>query len=259
MLRLTTLARGHCTVPAWSAGLPGGGRLDLPALVTLVETETATVLVDAGYGQAFLAATDAFPARFYRWATPVRLPGAGLMGVLPRRPDLILLTHMHGDHVAGLMDLPAGIPTLASRGAIAHLRGLSGWAATRAACPPGLRAGVLACAPRAIEERPSVPTGLPGFAEGHDLLGDGRLIAVPLPGHGIGQIGLWVPEVARLLVADAAYARSALRSGRMPPRWILARLGDPRAYRRTFDALRALMRACPEIRIDPSHCPETAP
>ena len=181
------------------------------------------------------------------------------MDVLPRRPDLILLTHMHGDHVAGLMDLPEGIPVRASRAAIAHLSGLYGWAATRAACPPGLRDGVLARAPRPIEERPHVRTGLPGFPEGHDLLGDGRLIAVPLPGHGVGQTGLWIPEAARLLVADAAYARSALRSGRMPPRWIIGRLGDPDAYRRTFGALRALMRARPEIRIDPSHCPETAP
>jgi glyoxylase-like metal-dependent hydrolase (beta-lactamase superfamily II) len=122
-----------------------------------------------------------------------------------------------------------------------------------------LQAAVLARTPRAVEDRPRVATGLPGFPEGHDLLGDGRLIAVPLPGHGMGQAGLWIPEAARLLVADAAYARAALRSGRMPPRWILGRLGDPVAYRRTFDALRALMRTRPDIRIDPSHCPETAP
>ncbi|PRY92060.1 glyoxylase-like metal-dependent hydrolase (beta-lactamase superfamily II) [Hasllibacter halocynthiae] len=258
MLRLTTLALGHCTVLAASAGLAGRGRIELPALATLIETGDACILVDTGYGAAFLSATARFPERLYRWATPVTLPAAPLPDLLPRPPDLVLLTHMHGDHVAGLMDLPRDVPVLASRAAIAHLRGLADWAATRAACPAGLRDGVLARVLSPVEACPRVATGLPGFPEGHDLLGDGCLIAVPLPGHGVGQTGLWVPEAARLLVADAAYARAALRAGRMPPRWLLRRLGDADAYARTFDALRALMQARPEIRIDPSHCRETA-
>ena len=258
MLRLTTLSLGHCTVFAASARLAGGGRIDLPALATLIETEQESVLVDTGYGPAFLSATARLPGSLYRWATPATLLAAPLPDLLPRPPDLVMLTHMHGDHVAGLMDLPWDVPVLASRAAISHLRGLADWAATHAACPAGLRDGVLARRPRPVEACPCVATGLPGFPEGHDLLGDGRLIAVPLPGHGVGQTGLWIPEAARLLIADAAYARAALRAGRMPPRWILRRLGDADAYARTFEALRALMQARPEIRIDPSHCRETA-
>ena len=260
MLRLTTLAVGSCRVPAWSAGLAGRGRVALPALATLVETEGAAVLVDTGYGRAFFAATRALPARLYRWATPARLPAAqALPAQLPRRPDLVMLTHMHGDHVAGLLDLPEDVPVTASAEAIAHLRGLSDGRAVLAACPPLLRDGVLARAPSPIEARPRAATGLPGFPEGRDLLGDGRLIAVALPGHGAGQTGLWIPEASRLLVADAAYARAALREGRMPPGPVLSRLGDRAAYRRTFERLRALARARPEIVLDPSHCREAAP
>ena len=260
MLRLTTLAVGSCRVPAWSAGLADRGHVALPALATLVETEAATVLVDTGYGRAFLEATRAFPARLHRWATPVRLPAAQRLPVqLPRRPDLVMLTHMHGDHVAGLLDLPQDVPVTASAAAIAHLRGLTDGCAILAACPPLLRDGVLARAPAPIEARPRIATGLPGFAEGRDLLGCGRLIAVALPGHGTGQAGLWIPEASRFLVADAAYARAALRDGRMPPEPILSRLGDRAAYRRTFERLRALMRARPEIVLDPSHCREAAP
>ncbi|WP_323009019.1 MBL fold metallo-hydrolase [Paracoccus sp. (in: a-proteobacteria)] len=260
MLCLTTLRIGECRAPAWGAGLRGRGFATFPALVTLIRTETATVLVDGGYGPAFFKATARFPARFYRWLTPVRLPkDQWLSRQLPCVPDMVLLTHMHADHVSGLMELPEGVPVRASRQAIAHLRGLSDWQALRAACPAGLRNAVLARDPQPVEDAPLVPTGLPGFPEGHDILDDGRLIAIPLPGHGIGQIGLWIPEAARFLIADAAYGRASLRENRLPPGPVLARLGDGEAYRDTFARLRALMHRRPEIIFDPSHCPETAP
>lgn len=259
MLRLTTLKIGECRAPAWGAGLPGLGGATFPALATLVETESACVLVDTGYGPAFFAATRGFPARLYRWLTPVRLPAQEqLLRRLPRLPDLVFLTHMHADHSAGLIDLPAGIPVTASAAAIAELRALGDLASIRAACPPHLRDAILARDPQPVEACVAVPTGLPEFPQGHDLLGDGRLIAVPLPGHGTGQMGLWLPEAARFLVADAAYGRAQLRANRLPPGPVLARLGDAAAYRRTFARLRALMLRRPDITIDPSHCPETA-
>ncbi len=259
MLRLTTLRIGECSAPAWAAGRPGGGRSVFPALATLIETEDRAVLVDTGYGPAFFQATDPFPARFYRWLTPVRLPPEQhLLRLLPRLPDLVVLTHMHGDHVGGLPDLPEGIAVRASAEAIAHLCGLGNLAAVRAACPPPLRDAVLARAPQPVEQGRVVETGLEEFPTGHDILGCGRLIAIALPGHGVGQIGLWVPEVARLLVADAAYGRDVLRAGRMPPGPVLRQLGEARAYRQTFAALCRLMARRPDIRIDPSHCAEVA-
>jgi glyoxylase-like metal-dependent hydrolase (beta-lactamase superfamily II) len=257
MLRLTTLRIGECSAPAWAAGRAGGGRCVFPALATLIEAGDVTVLVDTGYGPAFLAATDAFPARFYRWLTPVRLPPEQhLTRLLPCRPDLVVLTHMHGDHVGGLPELPEGIEVLASAEAIGHLRGLGNLAAVRAACPPLLRDAVLARDPQPVERGRAVETGLEEFPLGHDLLGDGRMIALPLPGHGVGQIGLWLPGAARLLVADAAYGRDVLRAGRMPPGPVLRQLGEARAYRQTFAALCRLMTRRPDIRIDPSHCAE---
>ncbi|RNF34593.1 MBL fold metallo-hydrolase [Paracoccus methylarcula] len=260
MLRVTTLKIGECRAPGWGAGMGGLAAIRFPALATLIETDDATILVDTGYGPAFFTATDGFPARIYRWLTPVTLPeGETLLRQLPRMPDLVMLTHMHGDHVSGLMDLPADMPVIASGKAIAHLCGLTDHAAIAAACPPLLRDGVLARKPSPIETRAHVATGLPGFPAGHDLLGDGRLLAVELPGHGVGQTGLWIPEIARFLIADAAYGRAALRSGRMPPGPVLARLGDAHAYRRTFAALRNLMRSRPDITFDPSHCHETMP
>lgn len=257
MLRVTVLRVGECRAPAWGAGQPGL-IATFPALAMLVETETAAVLVDAGYGPAFFAATRGFPARFHRWATPVRLtPAQHLRAQLPRLPDMVFVTHFHADHAAGLIDLPASIPVMASQAAIDGLA-LDDRASLRAACPPRLRDALRARDPCPVDGAPPVPTGLAEFPLGHDLLGDGRLLAIPLPGHGIGQMGLFLPEAARFLIADAAYSRAALRGNRMPPRLVLARLGDARAYAATFAALRALAARRPDIRLDPSHCPEVA-
>lgn len=259
MLRLTALQIGECRAPAWGAGQAGLRRARFPALATLIETDDACILVDTGYGPAFFAATQGFPARLYRWATAVRLPPAQhLPARLPRRPHMVFLTHMHGDHSAGLIDLPADIPVIASRAAIAGLQA-GDLASIRAACPPLLRDAILARDPQPVEARPAIATGLPGFAQGHDLLGDGRLIAIALPGHGRGQTGIWIPEAARFLIADAAFSRAALRDNRLPPGVVLAALGDAAAYRRTFASLRALMQHRPDITLDPSHCPEVAP
>lgn len=257
MLCVTAMRLGECRAPAWAAGQPGL-IARFPALAFLVEAGDRAVLVDSGYGPAFFATTRGFPARLYRWATPVRLPaGRQLLHQLPRLPDAVFVTHFHADHAAGLVDLPAGIPVLASGAAIDGLA-LGDLASLRAACPPGLRDALRARHPQPVDGGAPVATGLAEFPLGHDLLGDGRLIAIALPGHGRGQMGVWLPELARFLIADAAYSRAALRSGRMPPRMVRARLGDAAAYARTFASLRALMARRPEIRLDPAHCPEVA-
>ena len=85
------------------------------------------------------------------------------------------------------------------------------------------------------------------------------MIAVPLPGHGVGQIGLWLPRSSRGpvgLVADAAFSTDALRKDVLPPAPLLAMLGDPIAYRRTFAALRRMMTR--GVTVIASHDPELA-
>ena len=50
----------------------------------LIETDDKTVLVDAGYGKKLLANLE-------------------ICGKSPEKIDIILLTHMHGDHIGGLL------------------------------------------------------------------------------------------------------------------------------------------------------------
>ena len=103
----------------------------------------------------------------------------------------------------------------------------------------------------------TLPASMQPFADGYDLLGDGTLIAVPLPGHTPGQIGLLLTTADDrpvFLVADACWSLDAVRRDR-PPTWIASTLfSDRHAYLDTFAALRRLTTQHPALHVLPSHC-----
>ena len=132
-----------------------------------------------------------------------------------------------------------------------------------------VRRGVLAAlapadiAARAVffEDRPQVPLGpdMAPFETGADLLGDGALLAVQLPGHCPGHWGLLVRQSddrTRFLIADAAWSSGAVRDDAPPPRLTTALLGATGPYRGTLNALHQLWARTPELLITPSHCGE---
>lgn len=267
MLELRVIRLGWCKglarMARQSLSLRQGLRMArFPALAVVIRHPThGTTLFDTGYGPAFFAATRALPERIYRWLTPVTQPASetlpARLAAMGLTPDRVMLSHLHADHVAGLFDLPP-LPCLASREALAHLRGLSRLSALKAGIPAGLRDGLLSYQINELESLPRAPS-LPGFAPGYDLFGDNSAISVALPGHGTGQTGLWLPQTNLgpvLLVADAIWSMAALRDDDPPPLTTLRQLGDARAYLSTFAALRALHVARPEVHILASHCEE---
>ena len=120
-----------------------------------------------------------------------------------------------------------------------RVRGLRGWRALRAAFIPGSAADELrdTAAPGSLHdgtpEDRRTPAGgeRPGarrivgdgpawsvFQRTLDLFGDGSLLALPLPGHAAGQIGLLVrtgPERS-LLAADGCWLSESYRRRCMP-------------------------------------------
>ena len=95
----------------------GGGRwqgVEFPSLCALIgHPERGWMLYDTGYSEHFLAATETFPERFYRLLTPVELRSteclvAQLQSLGIEAADIreVLISHFHGDHVAGLRDFP---------------------------------------------------------------------------------------------------------------------------------------------------------
>ncbi len=192
---------------------------EFPSLVGLLKHPShGWVLFDTGYSQRFFEATAAFPASLYRWVTPVRFDPRKALAVQLRERGVsadeigaIVLSHFHADHIAGVLDFP-GVPVYCSR---------EGWAALHAH-PRLSRATqrlLAELAPSALREQlhfledtPSA-SGASGFRE-HDLLGDGSLIAVELPGHSPGHYGLrFTAQDDRevMLIGDAAWSTRAVR------------------------------------------------
>jgi glyoxylase-like metal-dependent hydrolase (beta-lactamase superfamily II) len=267
--RVHILRAGECSHPAFMTRRDAGlAPAAFPALAALiVHPDEGPILFDTGYDPAFFEATDPFPERLYRWATPVRLkPGEAVADQLPRfgfaPGDIrtVVVSHFHGDHVAGLARFPdarifcarAGLEQVRRKGRFARVR----QGVLAALAPTDIDA-------RAVffEDRPQVPLGpdLMPFETGADLLGDGALLAVQLPGHCPGHWGLLVRQTddrMRFLIADAAWSSGAVRDNVPPPRLTTALLGETGPWRETLHALHQLWAHNPGIILSPSHCGE---
>jgi glyoxylase-like metal-dependent hydrolase (beta-lactamase superfamily II) len=120
-------------------------------------------------------------------------------GVEPAAVDRVVLTHIHGDHVDGLPHV-AHAPVFASAREIAASASLAARATRRLTHQP--LPAPFAPWPLALD---GPPVG--AFASSTPLTADGRVIAVPAPGHTPGHLAVLVvqPDHHVLLIGDAAY------------------------------------------------------
>lgn len=265
------LQAGFCRHPE-AMTLAGAGLRSIvyPALAGLfVHPQGGPVLFDTGYDPAFFRATSPFPERFYRWLTPPTVDDATSaaaqlqrFGLKPDDVRWVVLSHFHGDHIAGLHAFPRARIACAKAGLTAARRGMRARAVMggmlRGLIPADLDARVVF-----FEDRPRValPGALRPFEEGADLFGDGSLLAVELPGHCPGHWGLLArgaDERLHFHVADAAWSSRAIRENRPPPRLTTAFLGRTAPYRETLEKLHRLQRDAPDVLLTPSHCLERA-
>jgi len=264
------LQAGFCRHP--EALTLAGGRLGstvYPALVGLfLHPDEGPVLFDTGYDPAFFQATRSFPQRLYRWLTPPTLTGGSAaeqlarFGLAPVDVRWIVLSHFHGDHIAGLHAFPGARIACARQGLDAARRG-GAW--------PALLGGVLReLIPADIDERlvffegrprVSLPGDFRPFEDAADLFGDRSLLAVELPGHCPGHWGLvsrGEDDRSHFLTADASWSSRAIRENRPPPAITTAFLGRTRPYRETLGRLHRMVCDSPDVLITPSHCAERA-
>lgn len=262
---------GHCTHPERATRRDGPLRAcEFPALVALLRHPVhGWILFDTGYSEHFMAATQAFPERLYRWVTPVRLQPRDALREQLRRDGIvaddiawILLSHLHADHIGGLADFPHARVAL-SREAWQDLHARSRLGALRVGLVPALLGARDAATLHWFEDSPALALegSLSGFGIAHDLFGDGSVRLIALPGHAAGHYGLWFEDARGpvFLIGDAAWSTQAIRDNVPPPGAVTDWLGDTPVYRRTLARLHALHAADPRIRIVPSHCREWRP
>lgn len=162
------------------------------------------------------------------------------------RIDFAVPTHLHWDHVAGLLDLP-GLPVL--------LHGRERRWFTAGAMPPV--GGVAA----ALQGRPETSYELDGppvstFTASHDLFGDGSVVLVDLSGHTPGSVGVLLATDTGpvLLAGDAAW--HGIQIERLRPKAAFPGLLVDEDRGETLRTLHRLHAARTRIRIVPTHDPE---
>lgn len=264
--RVLFLNTGHCSQWEYLAGGSVGRLARFHAVfVALHHPHHGGALIDTGYSEEFFAATRRFPARLYRWATPVTLdPRRNASevlrshGIAPDDVRLVFVSHFHGDHVAGLRLFPRAT-FVYRRSAYESLLGLGAWTQVRHGFVTGLLPDDFADRGQALEENAFVPGPSPLHEFGTlDFWGDNSLRLVDLPGHGEGHTGYVLTTATEqwFYVVDAAWYVDLLLGKRGLPLVSQAIQHSYRSYVETQDRLRRLVAAGgPQLLA--CHCPRT--
>jgi glyoxylase-like metal-dependent hydrolase (beta-lactamase superfamily II) len=223
-------------------------RISIALNAFVIEHPEARILVDPGLcDNARRRATSQLPAVLRpavgppRGAVPTATALAERADAAPI--DFALPTHLHWDHVCGLLDLP-DLPVRLHQTEF-------DWATAGPVAPVG---GVR----DALRNRHTTTFGLDGppvstFTRSHDLFGDGAVVAVDLAGHTPGSVGIlartdteWV-----LLAGDAAWHGLQIEKIRQKSSYPGALADDDRSL--TFQTLHRLHAARSQLRIVPTH------
>lgn len=265
-VQLQLLKGGHCTHKEKMVWRKGQSKtVAFPSMFALIEHPTeGPILFDTGYSEAFFSATQRFPERLYRLLTPVNLRDsesarAQLQARGYKAEDVkwILISHFHGDHIAGLRDFPRARMVFLSSG-YDYVRPLQGFRATRIGYLPALlpedfesRALPLSLNSKQLMQNPPEP-----FALAYDLFRDGSILLIPLEGHFCGQMGALVQTAAGqvFLIADACWYRESFEKLEMPHPVAMRIMYKAKEYREDLIRIQRFAQLNPQTPVIPSHC-----
>lgn len=266
-LKLRTLSSGSCRQLEKFLRKNGKWRaIQIPALFTYIEHPTyGSILFDTGYSPHFYKATKRMPYAFYRYITPVSINEDNTaseqlkqIGVQSEAIQYIILSHFHADHIGALKEFP-NAKFIYLQASYDMVKNRNRFSQTKAGFVPGLlpKDFVERSLPIDEERTVSLPISFP-FKRGLDIMGDGSIIAVDLPGHAAGQIGILLAtkDQKYFLCADGVWESNAFKKA-IPPHWLTNVIVDNRYEARdTFARICTFHKNHPEFCIIPSHCRE---
>jgi glyoxylase-like metal-dependent hydrolase (beta-lactamase superfamily II) len=269
-MKINILHAGYCTSPEHLAISGGRWRsIHFPAMFALLQhPKFGAMLFDTGYSYRFFDETRKFPKRLYRFMTPVFLEEEDLLvnqlltfGLRPRDISHVFISHFHADHIGSLSDLP-GSRFVHMPHAFSHLRHLPPSQDMKHAYLRGLVPSDFDSRSHEVDmTRPVLlAKEYAPLKTGYDLLGDGSIIGVELPGHAHGQMGIFVRDENEKLfffVADAAWLKRSIVENRPPHKLANMIFSDPQAYHETLGDLHSYYVTHPDTIVVPSHCDET--
>lgn len=224
-----------------------------PARAYLIETQHGRWLWDTGYASHFIDSTRNGLFAWYRRVTPVHFDEADALahqlrarGMRAEDLTSVIVSHFHGDHIAGLRDFQRA-PTWLSGAGWAATRTLRGVGALRKGFVPGLIPPDFEASITAIETfKPTpLPEELFPFTWAYAAPGaGGELLLVELPGHAAGHLGAFVATNSGwvLLASDAAWSPVSYRELTGPSRLAHAVMDNPGCYYETLHKLHVLHR-----------------
>lgn len=224
-----------------------GKTISLNHIAVLLQHPKGAYLFDSGLGsQAAAQESEDMPYLLrglmrYQHLNPARVQ----LG--DRHLDGVILSHAHWDHASGLADFPE-TPVWVT-------------AAERQLIDSGKPPTIF---PSQYRHQPRwnlytlAPQPFHGFAESHDLFGDGSAVLVGMAGHTPGSVGLYatLPSGRRLLfVGDTIWRALALQGEGHGKFWLSRWVADNNSEQvdGRIQQLLALQKAEPELTIVPAH------
>lgn len=224
------------------------------------------ILYDTGYSQKFYEETSKFPNILYAKLTPVFVKKEDTavyklkqQGINPEDIKYIIISHFHADHIAALKDFPNakfiyfthGFEKFDGYGKYKRL--VNGY--LLGLIPEDFKERTIA-----VEQKPttlSVSQELNEFFSiQYDIFGDGSLLAIELPGHARGQLGLYFTQGKKefFLVADSCWLTQAYEENIKPAMFSYFFTDSAKLYNQTLEKIHMVHKADKKIIIVPSHC-----
>ncbi|BBM82074.1 MBL fold metallo-hydrolase [Candidatus Uabimicrobium amorphum] len=268
--RLKIFHAGYCTHPEHII-LRNKNRKDIPfpAMFALImHPQRGPMLFDTGYSERFFSETKRFPSSIYRRITPVHFSEKDAAahqlqqyGVAAKDIQYVVISHFHADHIAALGDFPNAKYIYLAK-AFDDVRNRKGISALIRAFLPGLIPRDFMERSITIDRKPPVelPLDYIPFRWGWDLCEDMSVIAVELPGHAVGQIGLFINTDVKtryFLIADACWLQQSYQQNIMPHPITRLLFADYKEYRKTLEKIHQIYLERPQLHIIPSHCMKT--